>query len=222
MAEILSITARASTGRPGMEEITGNTIDISEWLDFDFYDLDWILTKACRVIARSTVQHVTTEDMRQDTIKEMVNGFNLAVNTRLDDVNFVIIDDGGLFYMDDVNDETNNDENGDVSGLIPSDEEYGEMIQDPCPDVDDVETFDRYLNAEFIVHRGDEPIRAKVVKRARADTGALLGNSHANPWQYRLQTDSQELVTERWSRKERHVVGSCYVNGKMDQQVGYL
>jgi hypothetical protein len=73
--------------------------------------------------------------------------------------------------MDDVNDETDNDENGDVSGLIPLDEEYGEMIQDPCPDVDDVETFDRYLNAEFIVHRGDEPIRAKVVKRARAGTG---------------------------------------------------
>jgi hypothetical protein len=39
------------------------------------------------------------------------------------------------------------------------------MIQDPCPDVDDVaETFDRYLNAEFILHRGDEPIQAKVVK----------------------------------------------------------
>jgi hypothetical protein len=213
MAEILSITARASTGRPGMEEISGNTIDISEWLDFEFYDLVWywdeakmdlnedqrllgrwigiahrvgsdmtywILTKACRVIARSTVQHVTTEDMRQDMIKEIVNGFNLAVNTRLDDVNF-IVDDGGLFYMDDVNDETDNDETGDASGIIPTDEEYGEMIQDPCPDVDDVETFDRYLNAEFIVHRGDEPIRAKVVKRARADTGALLGNSHANP-----------------------------------------
>jgi hypothetical protein len=29
MAEILSITARASTGHPGIEEITGNTINIS-------------------------------------------------------------------------------------------------------------------------------------------------------------------------------------------------
>jgi hypothetical protein len=123
---------------------------------------------------------MTTKDMRQDTIKEKVNGFNLAVNTRLDDVNF-IVDDGGFFYMDDVNDETDNDENGNVSGLIPSDEEFGEMIQDPCLDVDHVEPFDRYLNAEFIVHRGDEPILAKVVKRARADTGALLGNSNANP-----------------------------------------
>jgi hypothetical protein len=38
ISEILSIIARQSTGRPGMEEIKGQTIDISEWLDFSFYD----------------------------------------------------------------------------------------------------------------------------------------------------------------------------------------
>jgi hypothetical protein len=41
ISEILSIIARQSTGRPGMEEIKGQTIDISEWLDFSFYDLVW-------------------------------------------------------------------------------------------------------------------------------------------------------------------------------------
>jgi hypothetical protein len=46
MAEILSITARASKGCPGMEEITGNTIDIFEWLDFEFYDLVWYWDEA--------------------------------------------------------------------------------------------------------------------------------------------------------------------------------
>jgi hypothetical protein len=65
----------------------------------------WILTKACRVIARSAVQHVTSKDMLQDTIKELVNGFNLAIIAHLNDVNF-IVENGGLFYMDDVNDET--------------------------------------------------------------------------------------------------------------------
>ena len=38
MAEILLITARGLNQRPGLEEITGQTIDISEWLDFEFYD----------------------------------------------------------------------------------------------------------------------------------------------------------------------------------------
>jgi hypothetical protein len=41
VAEILSITARSATGRPGMEEVKGETIDISEWLDFEFYDYVW-------------------------------------------------------------------------------------------------------------------------------------------------------------------------------------
>ena len=38
MAEIISITARGSNQKPGLEEITGQTIDISEWLHFEFYD----------------------------------------------------------------------------------------------------------------------------------------------------------------------------------------
>jgi hypothetical protein len=41
ISEILSIIARQSTGRPGMEEIIGQTIDILERLDFSFYDLVW-------------------------------------------------------------------------------------------------------------------------------------------------------------------------------------
>jgi hypothetical protein len=41
VAEILSITARLTTGHPGIEEVKGDTIDISEWLDFEFYDHVW-------------------------------------------------------------------------------------------------------------------------------------------------------------------------------------
>jgi hypothetical protein len=33
--------ARGPDGRTGVEEITGDTPDISEWLDFDFYNLVW-------------------------------------------------------------------------------------------------------------------------------------------------------------------------------------
>jgi hypothetical protein len=39
VAEILSITARSTTGRPGLEEIKGDTINISEWLDFEFFQI---------------------------------------------------------------------------------------------------------------------------------------------------------------------------------------
>ena len=39
--EILSRTSRGHDGRTGMERITGDTVDISEWTDFEFYDLCW-------------------------------------------------------------------------------------------------------------------------------------------------------------------------------------
>ena len=92
VAEIQSLLARGPDKRTGIERLTGDTIDISEWLDFDFYErvsywdqkkMDmtdeqaklgrwlgiahrvgsdmtyWILTESGKVIARSTVQHVT-------------------------------------------------------------------------------------------------------------------------------------------------------------------
>ena len=41
IAEIQSILARGRDRRRGIERISGDTIDISDWLDFDFYDIAW-------------------------------------------------------------------------------------------------------------------------------------------------------------------------------------
>ena len=40
-SELLSSMARGCNKRSGYEEVTGDTPDISEWLDFEFYDLVW-------------------------------------------------------------------------------------------------------------------------------------------------------------------------------------
>jgi hypothetical protein len=42
-SELLSGMARGSDRRTGYEEVTGQTPDINEWLDFEFYDLVWWL-----------------------------------------------------------------------------------------------------------------------------------------------------------------------------------
>ena len=44
----MSRTARGPLGRTGVERISGNTPDISEWIDFEMYDLvcSGILTSA--------------------------------------------------------------------------------------------------------------------------------------------------------------------------------
>jgi hypothetical protein len=38
ISEIQSILARGTDQRPGVQRLDGDTINISEWLDFDFYD----------------------------------------------------------------------------------------------------------------------------------------------------------------------------------------
>ena len=42
-SEILSIISRVHDDITGMGRITGETVDISEWTDFEFYDLCWYL-----------------------------------------------------------------------------------------------------------------------------------------------------------------------------------
>jgi hypothetical protein len=38
---MLNFVSRGNNVRSGMEMVTGQTVDISEWLDFEFYDLVW-------------------------------------------------------------------------------------------------------------------------------------------------------------------------------------
>jgi hypothetical protein len=44
-SELLCRMARGTDNRTGYEEVTGQTPDISEWLDFEFYDLVWWLDR---------------------------------------------------------------------------------------------------------------------------------------------------------------------------------
>jgi hypothetical protein len=41
ISKLMNMMARGPNGRTGHEEITGNTPDISEYIDFDFYDWVW-------------------------------------------------------------------------------------------------------------------------------------------------------------------------------------
>ena len=135
-AGVLNRIARGKTGRTGIEEVTGQTPDISEWLDFDFYDrvwwLDtkkpgttddnvtlgrwlgishkvgtdmcyWVLTVSGNVISRTTVQHVSRDDLIDPVMKEKIKSFDEALVKRLDDTKFTD-DQGAEFYIDDLDD----------------------------------------------------------------------------------------------------------------------
>jgi hypothetical protein len=98
--------------------------------------------------------------MAKDTVKTEVENFDIAVIAKFNNEAH-LNEEPNVFYMDDDDDETE-----EATGPVPIDEEYGDMLHEPKPDINDVEIYDRYLNAEFVVDRGGEPVRARVAKRA--------------------------------------------------------
>ena len=210
--------------RTGFEEVTGQTPDISEYLDFEFYDLVWyykekhpsvdqesralgrwlgvahrvgsdmcywILTEHCQVIADTTVQHVTTEDLRNPDIKRKVDEFTTKVNDRLDEENFRLpqFDEFGL--IDDW-DFPIDPAYGD-SKTTPSDDEYNKDGRDSKSNPwqgddtdDDIDNCDPFIGATLKFTRdqnngGDIATRAVVVGRATDLEGRTLGTYDKNP-----------------------------------------
>jgi hypothetical protein len=142
--------------------ITGDTPDIFEWLDFDFYDLVWywdcphlaitkdnprlgrricvahrvgsdMCYKKGNVLACTTEQHVIQLDLKTDVMKAKVQAFEKALRDWHNDANFIAENEG--FYM---------------KGVIFDDdqmEEVNAFEQDDCTD----EVYDQYVEAELLV-----------------------------------------------------------------------
>ena len=222
-ANILNRIPRGKNARTGLEIITGETPDISEWTDFAFYDrvwvydhkkieLDgtgrrlarwlgvahrigsdlcyWLLLSTGHVVARTTVQHVTREDILNPEVKAMITEFDEAIVDRLDDQNFQANNDANTFY---IQDDDTDDTSGEL-GTTPTVDEYGDMIVPDLPEFDDEDDgfADKYLNAElmFDVGTGDER-RGRVVKRVKGNAGEVIGRAHPNPL-----FDTREYVVE--------------------------
>eukprot|EP00957_Ditylum_brightwellii_P138574 10562302-Ditylum_brightwellii.AAC.1 len=109
----------ARTGRTGAEAVTRDTPDISEWINFDlwhrvwYWDSPhkednplpgrwlqvshyvgsamcyWVIGKKCKVISRTTVQHITDSELKTDEIKAQFVELDKAVASHLDNPNFV-------------------------------------------------------------------------------------------------------------------------------------
>ena len=220
-SNILNRIPRGQRQRTGLEMVTGETPDISEWIDFEFYDrvwfydrkkieMDdtgrklarwlgvahrvgsdlcyWLLLPSGKVIARTTVQHVTREDMVNDDVRRLVDEFDRDVEERLNDQAFMAQDPDVTFFLQ--------DEIDDVSGVTntPADDEYGDMITPEALEADDMseEIMDKYLNTELIFDMGTgAERRGRVIKRAKGTTGQPIGRSHANPL-----FDTREYVVE--------------------------
>ena len=127
VAETGNITVNSShysNGRTPLEIVTGETPDISEYLDFGFYDWVvyrqnaglgenqlgcwlgishkvgrlmsyWILTQHGHVLSRTSVQRLTELEKQTADWQTKCTVFDANIKTRLDNTNFTIVPDRG-------------------------------------------------------------------------------------------------------------------------------
>jgi hypothetical protein len=114
--------------------------------------------------------------MRDDILKKRIDEFEETLEQRLNDEKFQSEETDVDFYLEDV-------EIAEDDPNAPTDEVYGDMIQEEKKNVDefDNDAYDRYLGAELSINREDGEIRGRVVKRARGNDGEFIGRSHNNP-----------------------------------------
>ena len=193
-------------GRTPLEELTGETPDITEYLDFGFYDRIWyrnnaglgawlgvshrvgslmsywVLTLKGNVISHTIgVSRVTNLESKTDENVARCTEYDAAIAQRLKD-NDYIMPEGGKPHPDDWADLAEFDMDFDKEfNQVISDESVAEADTDFTPDTYD----DRYLNMELALDRGggggDEPEYAKVTKRLRDANGLPISTAHENP-----------------------------------------
>ena len=209
VCEIMRLTSTTAGGLDGgtpLEHVTGETPDISEYLDFGFYDCVWyhenaglgermagrwlgvshrvgslmsywILTKSGSIISRTTVQRVTNLELQVDETKAVFAELDAEIRRRFKEEDLPVEGDKPDPVM--------------WSDLIEQDEDfYNEFVRivddDDVPDADDAFTpdmfDDTYLNMELALDRGDEgPELARVTKRLRDANGIPIGTANDNP-----------------------------------------
>ena len=180
-------------GRTGLEVLTGDTTDISEWIEFEFYDLVyfwddrdkehkpsigrwlgvshhvgsalcyWILTEKATIISRTTVQHLTEDEALSHDVQQRIKAFHTSLDKYLGN---------DPYYFDDSLDDFVHD---DIEAI--TDSGYEDSIEEQ-PDVDEYvdnsdestsdDTYDQYIGAEVsLPDRQGEKLMAKVMRKLR-------------------------------------------------------
>ena len=209
VCEVMQCTASTSGERTALEQLTGETPEILEYLDFTFYDWCWynynaglgetklgqwlgishcvgslmsywILTQKCNVILHTTVSQVMNLETQVDSTKSCLQEFDTAITDRLNDEAHIIIKGGKSQPYNWSNHPFNKDLDFiDEFHSVVSNDEIKEADEEFTPDTYN----DRYLNMELAVPRGDNPNPqyTKVTKRLRDADSIPIGMANENP-----------------------------------------
>ena len=240
VSEVLVRTSSDATdlkGRTPLEQITEDTVDISEYLDFGFYDWCWyhknaglgptklgrwlgvvhkvgglmsywVLTVNCMVIARTTVQQVTSLEMQATHMKERTQAFDEVTKAKIKDRAHTILE-GGKKQPYDWSDHPF-EEDPDFA------EEFHEVISNnELKETDDAFTpdvYDMYLNMELAIPQGEslEPRLARVMKRLNDANGLPIRLANENPILDTRMYEVEYLDGERTSLAANNIAENLF------------
>ena len=213
-ARLMNFIPRGRNERSGYEIVTGRTPDISEYLDFDFYDLVWYwrsahpsLSEHDQELARwMGVAHRVGSDMCYwlmpvsgvpivNTTVQHVTAEDLRnpdIQSRVDDFSTRLdqrLDDSNFVLP-----------GNDIDYYYQTDQytvdyENGDLKEDGQPDADSVDDYDKLVGATFLLdpinNPGNVATKATVIRRKTDAQGKPLGKAHANPL-----LDTREYIVE--------------------------
>ena len=208
-AKIMQLTATNAGGLDGITPLgalTGETPDISQYLDFGFYDWVWykenagldvprlgrflgiansssnlltfsILPESGIPIQAGTVQRVTEPEKGTDATKERMKSYSDKIAGKFKEKRLLV-------------DSSTGSDLEEWSDLLEDDrdsaDEFNRLFDNTdVPEADDnfdPDTYDDYINKEISVDQGDvHPVRATVTKRLKDNRGNPIGTAHPNP-----------------------------------------
>jgi len=254
--EIMQVTAQEN-GRSGFEGATGDTPDIGELLDFEFYDPVWywrgvhasvgehakdfgrylgvarkvgtgmtyfILTRSGKVIAESSVQHVTREDMENPDIRGQFEQFNTEVKKKLNDENFKLETVDGennladplqtLSILARIAQENQAEVTDDIGNSPEMQRRYETNVEDDIKEdavdadgnpMTEHDQLDALIGATIKIESPSGTTYGKVTRRAMNDQGHKIGNPHKNPLLDTREYDV-ELTDGTYQRYQANVI----------------
>ena len=187
-------------GRMGLEKVTGETPEISKYIDFGFYDpcwynenagmgetkmgrwlgvshktgsimSFWILTLSCCVVSRTSVQRITNLELQEETNKRQMTAFDDTVKGYLRDYNQVL-NDGSRPEPYDWSTHPFKDD-------PDFQEEFDNAVNNPeVKEADELftpDTYDQYLQMELALPQSE------VTKRLKDANGIPIETAGQNP-----------------------------------------
>jgi hypothetical protein len=155
--------------------------------------------------------------LNEDT-KAKVKDIEKKLREHLDDSNFILQGEDGV-YLKMLEDLDNEGIGAMVEDEItPTKEEYDDMIVEECPEADDEEAVDKYLNMELRMGaRTDDERWGQVIKHAKGIGGEPVGHAHTNPF---FDTDKICMMTTRLACNR--AIESSYWRMDNNSDVGLL